>query len=308
MKIDRLLSIVIYLLNRELVSARALAERFNVSQRTIQRDMEALDMAGIPIVSIQGPRGGYGIMDGYTMDKQLVSRDDLFHIVTSLKGLSSTFGEMDGTLEKVEAMLPEGPDPFGGRSERLSMDFSMIGGDPSRQGAFPVVHRAVESGRLLEFSYVNNRLIPSKRVVEPMTIVFRWRSWYLYAFCLERQDFRLFRISRIREAVVLTKAFSRREGSFEDFIAQNDPYGDKDAVDLVLRYRAEMRPFVEEQFALTETEEDDDGRMIVRTTMPDEEWLAGYVLSWGSFVEVLEPQRIREKVASMAQQVVDVYN
>ena len=307
MKIDRLLSIVIYLLNRELVSARALAERFDVSLRTIQRDMEALDLAGIPIVSIQGPRGGYGIMDGYTLDKQLVSRDDLFHIVTSLKGLATTFGDMDGTLEKVEAMLPDGPDPFGGRSERLSMDFSMIGGDPSQHGAFSEVHRGVESGRLLEFSYVNNRLIPSKRVVEPMTIVFRWRSWYLYAFCLERQDYRLFRISRIREASVLTKAFSRREKSFEDFIAQNDPYGDKDAVELVLRYKAVMRPLVEDHFALTETEEEEDGRLLVRITMPDEEWLAGYVLSWGSYVEVLEPQRIREKVAAMAQEVVEVY-
>jgi predicted DNA-binding transcriptional regulator YafY len=176
-KIDRLLSIVVYLLNRELASASVLAERFGVSVRTIQRDMDAINLAGIPVMSVQGPSGGYGIMDGFKLDRRLVSPDDLFYIVTALGGIAGTLddGHIAGALEKVRGLLPRsGDEGLRRREERLHVDFSALGGGPAQRDSFRVVQAAVEDGRLLEFEYTSNRLESTRRVVEPMTVVFKW--------------------------------------------------------------------------------------------------------------------------------------
>lgn len=110
MKIDRLIGILIYLLNRNIVSAKALAEKFEVSQRTVQRDIDALNLAGIPIVSVVGANGGYGIAEGFRIDRQLASYEDFLHIITALKGLSTGYGnkKLDNTLEKMIAVAPPG--------------------------------------------------------------------------------------------------------------------------------------------------------------------------------------------------------
>lgn len=136
MKIDRLLSIIIYLLNHDLVSARTLSERFGVTVRTIQRDMEAIDLAGIPVVSIQGPRGGYGIMDTWKMDRQMVSPDDLYYITLALSSVADSLSDekISDTLEKMKSLIPSrGSDFFAERNEKLSIDFRMLGGDPRQR-------------------------------------------------------------------------------------------------------------------------------------------------------------------------------
>lgn len=132
MKIDRLLSIIIHLLNHELTAASALADRYGVTVRTIQRDMETIQAAGIPIYAIQGPHGGYGVVESYRMDRQLMSVEDFYYIVTALTSVASSLSDerIDGTLEKVKALLPERPlDLFAERDAKLSIDFSMLGGD-----------------------------------------------------------------------------------------------------------------------------------------------------------------------------------
>ncbi|MGC9313512.1 MAG: helix-turn-helix transcriptional regulator, partial [Sediminispirochaetaceae bacterium] len=173
-KTDRLLSIIIYLLNRDLVSARELAEKFEVSVRTIQRDMEAIELAGIPIMTIQGPSGGYSIMDSFKLDRQLVSTDDLFFIITALHGIETSLpaGSISGTIEKMKTLLPdqkgvsnqqggaEAPagrglrdsrgkrnpkDLYGSRLEKLSIDFSAFGGSERQREVFRQLERAIES-------------------------------------------------------------------------------------------------------------------------------------------------------------------
>ena len=143
------------------MSAATLSRRYNVAVRTIQRDMEAIELAGIPIISVQGPNGGYGIMDTFKMDRQLVSVDDLFYIITALRSVASTLEDeaMGDTLHKVETLLPSREtDFFSDRRDKLNIDFSMLGGDPRQRGAFKTVRSAVESNRLLRFLYTNARL------------------------------------------------------------------------------------------------------------------------------------------------------
>jgi predicted DNA-binding transcriptional regulator YafY len=176
------------------VSAGTLAERFGVSVRTIQRDMDTINLAGIPIVSLQGHNGGYGILDTYKMDRRLMTVDDLFYIITALSGIDSTLGDrkIGDTLEKMKGLVPRAPDAdFQERKEKLRIDFSMLGGGPAQREIFKIVQSAVDSGRLLRMTYTNNRLERVGRIVEPMNVVFTWRSWYLFAYCRLREDFRV---------------------------------------------------------------------------------------------------------------------
>ncbi len=310
MKIDRLLSIIVYLLNRDLVPAKALADRFGVTVRTIQRDMEAIELAGIPIFTIQGPRGGYGIMDSWKMDRQLMSLDDLYVIITALEGVGSSLADsgIDSTLEKVKTLLPgPGLELFSERNEKLSIDFSMMGGDPRQRETFRIVRKAVENEQLLRFSYTSNKLEQSCRTVEPMTIAFRWRSWYLFGYCREREDYRLFRISRIREPELIDSRFSRRDLSFNAFLRSNYEESTKASLEIVLKFSSLMRPMVEEYYPEEECSTLEDGSLVVRTHFPEDGWVYGYILSFGDFVEVLEPERIRKIIGDSAAKIADFY-
>jgi len=307
MRLDRLLSIVVYLLNRDLVSARVLAERFGVSTRTIQRDMEAINLAGIPVITVQGPSGGYGIMENFRLDRSLVTADDLFYIVSALKGIATTLDDdrIGLTLEKVQSLIPD----RGGsaRSDRLYVDYGEFSGGPGQREAFQAVRDAVEEGRLLEFEYTSNRLERTARVVEPMTIVFRWRSWYLFGYCRLREDYRLFRIARIRRPRVLAGRFNRRGVRYDDYARQEAATGGEGLVDLTLRFKPEMAALVEEFHAKDDLDRGEDGSLVVRMTLPEDGWLYGYILSFGPYVTVLEPERLRSVIRDAALGIAGLY-
>jgi predicted DNA-binding transcriptional regulator YafY len=308
-KIDRLLSIIVYLLNRELVSARELAGRYGVSVRTIQRDMETIDLAGIPVMSVQGPHGGYGIIDTYKLDRQLVTVDDLFYIITSLSSIGSslTNQKIAATSEKMKSLL-SGQDHsvFAEKHQKLFVDFSMLSGT-NQQHLFRTIERAVEENRLLQIEYTNNKLETTQRMVEPMTLVFKWRSWYLFAYCRSREDYRLFRISRIRNAKILPQQFRRRKQPVEEYLANIDRWNWGKTVDLVLAFDHKIRSLVEEHFTGERSETDDAGRLIVHTTMPEDGWVYGMILSYGNLVEVISPKRIRKIVGELAASVQQKY-
>ncbi len=308
MKLDRLLSIVVYLLNRDLVSARVLAERFGVSSRTIQRDMEAINLAGIPVIAVQGPSGGYGIMENYRLDRSLVTADDLFYIVTALKGIATTLEDdrIGLTLEKVQSLMP-GSAETSGRSERLYVDYGEFAGGPGQREAFRTVRDAVDQGRLLEFDYTSNRLERTARVVEPMTVVFQWRSWYLFGYCRLRGDYRLFRMARIRRPRMLPERFTRRGVRYEDFARRESAARGEGLIDLKLRFKPEMVPLVEEFHDDDDMDRGEDGSLVVRMTLPEDGWLYGYILSFGPYVTVLEPERLRGVIRDAALGIARLY-
>ncbi len=310
MKIDRLLSIIIYLLNRELVPARELAERYGVTVRTIQRDMQAIELAGIPILSVQGPNGGYGIMSGYRMDRRFFSPDDLFYIITALSSIGGPISErkISNTVEKMKGLLSEREGAgFEEKHRRLYVDFSLLNGGERSKEIFSLVEKAIDEQRLLEIRYTSNKLKESTRVLEPMTIVFKWRSWYLFAFCRLREDYRLFRMSRLKEPRLLDSRFKRRETAVEGFLQKSEHSWSEGSIDLVLAFHPKMGPLVEDFFRDQETERDDEGRCIVRMSMPEDEWVYGMILSYGNYVEVLSPQRIRQKIIEIAEKIKKTY-
>ena len=249
-------------------------------------------------------------MDTCKMDRRLVTMDDLYYIITSLGSISSSLedGRIGDTLEKMKGLVPSLPtDPFREKQEKLHIDFSMLGGGPEVRGVFRIVQRSVESGRLIRFAYTSNRLETDTRIVEPMTVVFKWRSWYLFGYCRLRDDYRLFRISRIREPEMLAGTFKRRDMTFEEFSLAYDPSKTGKLLEIHLRFSPEMAPLVEEFYNREDLDNNTDGSITAVTRMPEDGWLYGYILSYGHFVEVLKPERLRRIIRDSAAAVVSLY-
>jgi predicted DNA-binding transcriptional regulator YafY len=310
MKIDRLLAIVMLLLSRDTVSARELAKRFEVSLRTIQRDMDSIGRAGIPVFARSGAGGGYGIMESFKLDRALMTEEDLSAIVTALKGVQASFADTRflGALEKVGGIAGERAKALlSDWEERLILDFSALGGNERLKATLRELERSIERRVLIRFTYSNNKREEAGRTVEPMTLVFQWRSWYLFAFCLLKGDYRLFRVAGIRDLEITEKHFIRRKKTFRAYAEENPTFGVPKFADLTLRFHPTLRPQVEELYERTQWEEDSEGYLIVKCRMPEERRLYGSILAFGKYVEVLAPEDVRESLRLEAREIIELY-
>ena len=307
MKIDRLLSIVMMLLNRDRISARELAEHFEVSVRTIQRDMDSLTYAGIPIVASHGAQGGFGIMKGYKLDRQLVDTDDLFFILTALESIGTAFrnDEITFTLEKIKTLVRDfQAREIRKRKDNLHIDFSAISLGQSGSRMFDELERAIQDNRLIHFKYTASDLKVTERTLEPMTIVFKWFAWYLFGYCRLREDYRLFRLSRIQDLKVTNKSFGRRNHTFGEF--EKRGFEEK-MEEVVLKFQPEMKIMVQDYFREGRTEIAKDGSLIVRAEFPINEGVIYMILAWGDTVEVLEPEHLRKSIQEKCQTICNKY-
>ncbi len=308
MKISRLLGITVLLLNREKATARELARYFEVSERTILRDIEALSEAGIPIVASQGSGGGIGLMEGYTLDRQFLSFGELSSVVTALQGIAGLFAAPGyrEAVDKIEALVPRS------RKGELSEFRDMLDLDFTpwtwgrRNSTFPaVLLKAIRSRRTVKFRYLNSAGEILDRVVEPHRLSFRGSSWYLIGYCRLRGDFRVFRLSRIRDLSPGAEIFSRRKlpGEMLDSFWNPAPR----MIRMTLRFAERVRFLVEDTFAEESIERGADGSLIVKADYPEDDWLYGFLLGFGDRLEVVAPEPLRRKIAETAEKIVSLY-
>jgi predicted DNA-binding transcriptional regulator YafY len=302
MKIDRLLGIVMYLMNRETVSARALAEVFEVSPRTIQRDMLSLQQAGIPVTANQGVSGGYGILEGYKLDRRIVSSSDLDFIITALKGLSTaTSNQMIAhTLEKVLSLSPQQPGS-------MQFDLSTLK-EPGKVGeAMQKIEPAIGQMLTLAFTYTDASNRVSQRVVEPVALSFQWYAWYLLAYCRGSRDYRLFRLSRMRE-VAAGLPFTTSHPAAKELLQAQAQRDSRWYVDLKLLCSDDIRVSVEDYFSSGTITENNDGTFVLQARLPwSEQFWFGVLLSYGAKAKVLEPEELRSKVLGIADEIMQLY-
>lgn len=310
MKIDRLLSLVFTLIDRDTISARELSEKYGVSIRTIQRDMDTLCSAGIPITASQGAAGGYGIIDTYKLNKQLVNTDDLFFILSALESLDASFSDkkISFTIDKIKGLISGNQkQEISALKEKLILDFSALNVDKSNPNLFAQLDEAITKCRLIEFDYTNQKYTPSRRVVEPMTIVFKWYSWYLLGYCRLRKDFRLFRFSRINNIDILPERFNRRVIDFDEFERQGKEQYERDAEIVVLKVSKSLHAENNDYFRHFEMSTDAEGNSIVKMKIPVDDWLYGMILGYGDKIEVVEPPHIRKAVFDRVKSIAKIY-
>lgn len=300
MKIDRLIGILSVLLQEEKITAPELAERFEVSKRTINRDIEALCKAGIPIQTSQGIGGGINIMDGYRMDRTILTSRDMQMILAGLRGLDSVSGSSyyGQLMEKIQA----GSSEFITGRDSILIDLSSW----YRESLTPkieTIQDAIGDRHLIKFSYYAPTG-ESERTVEPYYLVFRWSSWYLWAWCLKRKDFRLFKLNRMDGVQKTEKTFECRDVTMPDLSNERIFPG---GIKVKALFEPDQKWRLVEEFGPLCFTENDDGRLLFTADYTDMDNLITWIMTFGDKAEVLEPKKARKKIALMVQKMTTIY-
>lgn len=302
MKLERLLAIVILLMNREKATAKELSEIFEVSGRTIQRDMEAINLAGIPVVSYQGPKGGYGIIKEYRIDKSFITDSEYQLLLTALKGVNQAYQDrkIQNMIEKLTVIKHADQT----KGDGIIFDFSSWGDSARRKEKTALVKRAIEEQRIIQFEYHNLKGHSTTRCIEPYTLLLKVNNWYVYGYCQMREAFRLFKLSRATDLILGKESFVPRQ---EIPPLTLDDTDDREVVKLNLRFNPSALNRLEDLFDLEELTYAQDGYIYVSVSYPEDEWVYGMLLSFGDMVQVLEPPHIKKILRERAEKIIEIY-
>lgn len=296
MKLDRLMGVLTYLLQHDRATARELAERFEVSRRTILRDVEALNLAGIPVVTTQGGDGGIAIMEGYRLDRSALTADELSGILTGLKSLATV--SRSGSLEKlIQKLSPE--THVVSPNDHVLIDLSSYYRD-SLSEKFQLIQEAIAEGRLISFDYYYEKG-EARRLIEPCCLQFKWMAWYVVGWCRDRQGFRRFKLNRLWNARLEEERFAPRKVPAEEL------YGDvnlEEPFQVRLLFDKSVRFRLIEEYGLHCYRETEEG-LLVEMCYANRKYMKNWVLSFGAEVTVLGPpdflKEIREAVWRAAE-------
>lgn len=314
MKINRLLAIITILLNREKISAAELSKRFEVSARTIYRDIESINMAGIPIVSQSGNNGGFYIVDNYKLNHQFLTLGDKISIVEALKNVNRFLDDkqVELAIEKIKSIVPkEKKAEFDSHFQQMVIDNLPWGFKKSEKENlnYKVIYNAVENKKCVAFEYRNSKGECDWREVEPLTLVFKGFSWYLFSFCKLRNDYRLFKLSRMDNLNVLEEEIQKDRMSYEQYEELGKNKYDEDKLTrVILKFSGKVRYRVEDYFDISEIKVEDDGSLVVDTHFFEDEWFFSMILSYGEYVEVIEPCRIRKIIKDKSEKIYKIYS
>lgn len=301
MKIERLYAITVYLLNHGKTSASELAKYFEVSVRTIQRDMDALCLAGIPIVAIAGAAGGYDISEHFKLDKQFATSDDCSYIMTALQGLASAVNN-----QKVEKILEKVSSVSNGNDNGIILDFSILHeGDESK---LEMLQSAIMKKRVVSFTYTNNDNETRIHNVEPIAVIYRWFAWYLLAYSRVKGDYRTYKLVRMNDLRITDEPFMKEHEPASDILRETDKMDSRRYIELTVRCTGAAKSRVIEYLKGTVTTELPNGDTMMKLTVVENEQLwIGTLLSLGDSVEVIEPIEIRERLLTNAEKIISLY-
>ena len=296
MQESRLFKIVYHLLDKGQATASELAEKFEVSVRTVYRDIDALSGAGIPVYAEPGRNGGIYLMSDFVLNKAVLSEQEKQEILTALQSINYAKNISGSqTLQKLSAI-------FNLRSEDwLEVDFSRWGNRGTDNEKFELLKSAVIHQKCVKITYANSCGMISERIVQPLKMLYKSMSWYLKAFCTEKQDYRIFKLTRIMDLEVLADGF--RRSSFPE----SDETPAQIYSTIVLRFPQNMSYRVYDEFDKTQVSKKENGDLIVSAEMPEDEWLTGYLLSFGTQVDIIEPVHLKDIVAEQAKGIYEKY-
>lgn len=296
MQESRLFKIVYHLLDKGQATAPELAEKFEVSVRTIYRDIDALSGAGIPVYAEAGRNGGIHLMNDFVLDKAVLSEEEKQEILTALQSINSANNMSNRTtLEKLSAI-------FNMSSENwLEVDFSRWGNHGTDNEKFELLKSAILYQKCIKITYANSCGTISERIVQPLKMSYKSMSWYLKAYCTKKQDYRIFKLTRIIDLEMLTDGFCKR--SFPEL----DETLEQAYNTIVLCFPKNMSYRVYDEFDKTQVRKKENGDLIVSVEMPEDEWLIGYLLSFGTQVDIIEPTYLKEIVAEEAKKIYEKY-
>lgn len=297
MKDNRLFRILYYILEKEKVTANELADKFEVSVRTIYRDIDSISSVGVPIFTTQGKGGGIKIDNEFILNKSLFDANEKEQIIAALQGLEKTNEAYKSELiTKLSALFKIK------NSNWIEIDFTSWGSNNTYQDLFNALKTVIINKNIISFSYNRSKGEKINRKVKPIRLLFKEQDWYLYAFCLLRNNFRYFKLSRIKDLEVLAINY---EDNFENAVLKKElKY--ENIVNIKLKFDKSVAFRVYDEFNEA-IEEDEKGNLYVEIKIPNNYKLYNYIFSFGSNVEILEPKEIRNQFKNMINEIAKKY-
>lgn len=300
MKMDRLIGILSVLLQKETVTAPYLADKFEVSRRTINRDIETLCQAGIPILTKQGINGGISIQENYKLDRTVLSTNEMQDILAGLRGLDSVHGT--GQYEQLMEKLSAGSSNFMAGEQSILIDLSCWD-RCSISSQIALIRKAIEQSHKLSFVYCSPKG-EEQRTAEPYYLIFRWSSWYLWAFCEKQQDFRLFKLNRMTKLQEKEEIFEKREAPLPD-LRNEKVFPGGIPVKAVFDKSCKWRLI--EEFGADSFAEQQDGNLLFQADYTNKENLLTWMMTFGDQVVLLEPEELRQELKTLLRKTLQQY-
>lgn len=305
MRSDRLLSILIIISQRGLVTGKELAEHFEVSLRTIYRDIEKIGEAGVPIAATGGKGGGYYVMENYNLNNLFFNKKEIEPLIAVMENLKFLFGknqQFNDIVLKFETLH----DSEKRENEKLKIDMSHFSMEQELKEYLYLINKAIEDSKLLKFEYINRRMEYSGRVVEPIQIKFNDGQWYIVAFCRDRNDYRKFKLVRIRN-MSIGDCFTKRLISNEELEKIFDESYEKNCILVTLRFSSRIGPQLSEYFSKNRIKPLEDGNYMVDGFFPKDEGLKKFILSFGDECEVIAPIDLRQDMKEYINKIYGKY-
>lgn len=285
MQVNRLFEIVYLLLDRKTVTANELAEHFGVSPRTIYRDIDILSTANIPIYTNKGKGGGICLLEDFVLNKSMLTEDEQNQILFALQSMEKISAErQEKLLEKMSTFFHKT------RRNWIEIDLSSWGNTSEQEQNFQLIQEAILQQKVLQFVYHNTNGEEKKRQAEPLQLYFKDKAWYLKAYARDREDYRLFKIARMRKIEKLEETFERE---LPEFIEKEPHFS---TVKLVLEISQSQAYRVYDEFEKKQITKQPNGDFIVKAEFPENDWVYGYILSFGEFAKVISPDYVKERI------------
>ncbi len=308
MKVDRLISIIMILQDKKRISAEELAEMFEVSPRTIYRDIDAIDLAGIPVRAISGVGGGFEIMPNYKIDKNVFSSSDLSAILMGLSSVSNMMkgNELINALAKVKSFIPaDRAKDIEVKANQVHIDLSPWQGNRNTQTYLEIIKIAIQECRLLTFEYTDQRGNKTTRLVEPYQLVLKNSHWYWYGYCLSKEDYRLFKLTRtsslkMLEDTFIARDFKKPELDFTDMFAAMEK-------NIKIRIHKSVMDRVLDYCAYEQFNADGNDYFIVDFPFIENDFYYNMLFSFGDKCECLEPPHVRAEIKKKISEIAAIY-
>lgn len=308
MKVDRLVSIIMILLDKKRISAQELADLFEVSPRTIYRDIDAINMAGIPVCGASGVGGGFEIMQEYKMDKKVFSASELSALLMGLSSLSNIVrgDELVHALAKVRSFIPAGrAKDIELKVNQICIDLSPWTGNSSIQPCLEIIKSALQENKLLSFEYIAHHGIKTTRTVEPYQLILKSSHWYLHGYCHKRNDYRLFRLSRIsnlqmQEETFVLRDYQKPALDFADILETMQ-------TKIKIRIHKSVMDRVLDFCSYEDFSSDGDDHYIVSFPFIENEYHYDILFGFGDKCECLEPLHIRTEMKRRIHDMAAIY-
>lgn len=305
MKIDRILEIIIYLLNHDKVSAKTLAEKYHVSVRTIQRDMVNIASSGIPVYSDNGKNGGYSILPTYKLRNTNIKNDEQKMIMKALESLSTSYTNqtLDSIIEKYNTIIGK----EGG--QRIFWDFGVTKENQQVQNVNKILEHAIAEKRYISFHYRNASGKESDRTVEPLAIHYKWYAWYLFAYNDEKRQYYTFKVARIKDVEMLNRKSLTDHGDIEKRMKESEQNYYKTCINIEVHFKEEESGLIQEYFPDCPIEKLNGGMCRIFIGVPAKErlWKA-LLLSFGDRVKVVAPEDYKRELIATAEKFLSNYD